>query len=150
MSEKRPKRKRQHRAAAGSMIPPRASASHPHDEMQSFHVLPTALSAAVPLYILELYERGGPEPEAFSAASAFGAVLAERGDRLLFRSELPGETAELFNRLARTLAVLAFLPDGITLFGEHFDAAVLLTAVIGPAAAQEYCRQVVERLTHDP
>src|SRR5579884_1095932 len=44
------------------------------------HLLPIALEAAVPLHIWELYEQGGPEPDDFEAARAFGRVLAANGD----------------------------------------------------------------------
>lgn len=86
------------------------------------HTLPIALAAAVPLWIYELQARGGPGLDDWDEAREFSQVLAEKGDKLLFRSEKEGETAELFNRLAKALAVLAFAPGGVRAFGEHWEA----------------------------
>lgn len=83
--------------------------------------LPIALSAAVPLRIHELRRRGGPSPADFDEARAFGAELGERGDVLLYRGK-PGESAELFNKLSHAIAVLAFCPGGVTVFGEKYEA----------------------------
>jgi hypothetical protein len=46
----------------------------------------------------------------------FAAELVSRGDVLMFGGK-KGEAAELFNRLANALAVLAFAPGGIKVFG---------------------------------
>ena len=82
--------------------------------------LSIALSAAVPLHIMDLKARGGPTGTDYEEARAFGSVLAEQGDRLLFRATKKkdeGQAASLFNRLARSLAVMAWLPGG-SRFGE--------------------------------
>ncbi|GHO72017.1 hypothetical protein KSC_109090 [Ktedonobacter sp. SOSP1-52] len=68
------------------------------------------LSAAIPLRVLALYERQGPDEGDLEAARQAGTLLASKGDRLLFRSEVRGETADLFNRVALALAVLSFAP----------------------------------------
>jgi hypothetical protein len=84
--------------------------------------LATMLQVAVPLHIHELKAKGGPSDADLKAATAFGQVLAETGDVLIFGSRKPGETADLFNRTARAIAVLAFCPGGVRLFGCHFEA----------------------------
>lgn len=84
--------------------------------------LMTALSAAVPLRILELRQRGGPSSSDWESACDFADTLAEKADRLLFRSSKKGETAELFNRLAAAIAVLSYAPGGVSVFGLHFES----------------------------
>ena len=85
-------------------------------------LLQDMLQVAIPLHIQELRKQGGPSDEEWDAATAFGQALAEKGDRLLFGSIVPGETADLFNKMARSAAVLAFLPGGIILFNNHWEA----------------------------
>ena len=86
------------------------------------HPLAIAVSAAVPLRIAEYLQRGGPAAEDWDRARRFGATLGEKGDKLLYRGEKVGETAELFNQFTDALAVLAFLPGGVRFCGEHWDA----------------------------
>lgn len=90
-------------------------------------LLSIALSAAVPLWIMKFVRAGGPSDADYEAAVAFALTLAEKGDVLLFgrggRRVPPGEpsVADLFNGLARSVAVLAFCPGGITVFGQHYE-----------------------------
>lgn len=122
---------------------------HPFFSSQNAHteaLLSTNLSAAVPLWVLTFYELGGPDAAAIEQARAFGHTLAEKGDRLLYRSTKEGETAELFNGLAKSLAVLSFLPGGVPfVFGGPFDARDILSGFIGRESAEAYCRAVIER-----
>jgi hypothetical protein len=112
-------------------------------------LLRTSLSAAVPLRVLDCYEQGGPTTADFEQARIYGRVaLAPHGDLLLFRSRKEGETAALFNGLAKALAVLAFLPGGIPpLFGagEGFDAQKILVGFFGQEVAEQYCQGVLRR-----
>ena len=85
--------------------------------------LSIALMAAVPLYIIEMKKKGGPDANDFQQATEFNKDLGERGDVLLFGSKKKGEAAGLFNRMAKALAVLSFCPGGVTLFGSHWEAA---------------------------
>lgn len=86
-----------------------------------FHPLAVMLDCAVPLYIAELEARGGPDDADIEAARAFSSVLAARGDVLLYGGK-PGEAGGLADRAARGVAVLAFCPGGVTLFGRHWEA----------------------------
>jgi len=89
--------------------------------------LSIALSAAVPLHILELQAKGGPDADDLKKAWAMSAVLGERGDVLLFgggKKGKKGEVAEIFNGLARALAVLSYVPGGVTLFGSHWETKI--------------------------
>lgn len=88
------------------------------------NMLGISLSAAVPLRIMELRGKGGPDEADWRRAKDFGPVLAERGDRLLFRGKGKkdeGEAAKMFNETAHAIAVMSFLPWGIRVFGQHFQ-----------------------------
>jgi hypothetical protein len=94
--------------------PPGPNATH-------YSTLGIALSAAVPLRVWELEQKGGPSDEDLKRAGEFSQVLGERGDVLLFGGK-KGEAGNLFNRLAESIAVLAFCPGGIRTFGMEFAA----------------------------
>ena len=124
-------------------------------ESHSSSLLSTALAAAVPLHILELYEAGGITQAQFEDAQAFGQVLGEHGDTLLYGSRKPGETADLFNRLARTIAILAHAQGGVQTFGQHFDALTLIAGLFGEAQASAYAKRMwpnskAGETPHDP
>jgi hypothetical protein len=89
-------------------------------------LLVTALSAAVPLRILELCQRGGPTDEDLARVKAYQKDLSEHGEDLFFRSKKPGGSAERFNQTADTIAVLSFCPGGIRIFGERYDGRATL------------------------
>lgn len=84
--------------------------------------LATAMAAAVPLHIMRLQEKGGPDAADMKKAQETSDMLGERGDVLLFGGGKKGETADLFNRTAHAVAVLTFCPGGVDLFGQHFEA----------------------------
>ena len=86
--------------------------------------LSVALSVAVPLYIIQLEQAGGPSEGDISSLSALSRVLAERGDVLLYGGKKQGEAAAIFNQLAKSVAVMAFAPGGITVFGQHYETKV--------------------------
>ena len=88
----------------------------------SNEALPIAMDAAVPLYIMQLQEKGGPDADDMKRAQAVSGKLGEHGDILLFGGGKKGECAEMFNETARAIAVLAFCPGGINIFGQHFEA----------------------------
>jgi hypothetical protein len=85
-------------------------------------VLPIALEAAVAIRIAILQARNGPNAAELARVAEFSLVLAEKGDVLMFGSKQKGEAAELFNRLAEAISVLAFCHGGIWLFGRHWEA----------------------------
>lgn len=90
--------------------------------MRAEELLPLHLSAEVPLHIAELQEKGGPDAADFLLAQQAGQAIATRGDRLLHRCGKKGETAALISELAFGVVVLSFLPGGITVFGQHWEA----------------------------
>ena len=84
--------------------------------------LSTALETAVPLHVMQLQARGGPSQEDVDSCAAISEILGSKGDLLMFRGGKRGETAQVFNALARGIAVLSFCPGGVTLFGEHWES----------------------------
>ena len=89
---------------------------------QKQHLLATALDCAVPLRILEIKQRGGPDDVDFQRAREVGSLLGEKGDLLMFPGKKKGESARVFNEMAFGLAVLAFCPGGVKVFGRHWEA----------------------------
>ena len=83
------------------------------------HHLAIALSAAVPLWVMELSRR--PLSELLAEAPALARVLGEKGDVIQFGRKKVGATAAAFNALAKGIAILSFMPGGVTMFGEHFE-----------------------------
>lgn len=92
--------------------------------MNEHHGLTDFLSLVVPLRIMALQENetGGPEARAMALARGYIDDLGKRGDILLFGGGKKGEVAALANGLAQGIAILAFAPGGITIFGQHWEA----------------------------
>ena len=88
-------------------------------------LLRTALSAGVPLRIMELQAHGGVSPEDIVACSEYSILIGARGDLLMFRGGKKGETAAVFNTLVKVLAVLSFAPGGVDFLGDHWESAPL-------------------------
>lgn len=103
--------------------------------MRAEDILPGMLEMAVSMRIEEYLAKGGPDDADRQRVSASGETLAERGDRLLYPSEVPGETARLFNQLADAIAVLSFQSQGITAFGGHWKSS--RKSMRGPRDPQE-------------
>ena len=99
--------------------------------------LPIAMSAAVPLYIMQLQKKGGPDAEDMKRAQDISAKLGGHGDILLFGGGKKGECAEMFNETARAIAVLAFCPGGVNVFGSHFEAKSGAVAELDKASASK-------------
>lgn len=85
-------------------------------------LIQSTLEIAVPFRMLELHQRGGPSDLDWEETRAFGDVLPYAGDNLIYKSGKRGETARLMSDTIRAVAVLAFVPGGITIYGLHFDA----------------------------
>lgn len=86
------------------------------------HILPDMLQLAVPLYIQQLKDNGGPADADFTRLCGIGDSLAHQGDVLLFGGRKKGEAAQLFNDLAFAIAVLSFVPGGVCVFGQRWES----------------------------
>lgn len=89
-------------------------------------LLPIALEAAVPLHIERLRAL---DDGAFAALfrledldARAQVICGPGGEALLFRSKKPGESAALFDHVAESIALIAFCPGGVSIFGLHFEA----------------------------
>ena len=86
------------------------------------HPLPGMLEVAVPVWVHAFKQHSWAEIETMiKEASEFGKELAERGDVLLYGSKKGGEASAMFNKTSRAIALLSFLPGGVTLFGAHWE-----------------------------
>lgn len=83
-------------------------------------LLKSSLPMAVMLNILNFKNR--PWSELQEIATYASQYVAEKGDNILFKSQKKGDTAKAFNELAKGVAVLAFAPGGVTIFGQHYEA----------------------------
>jgi hypothetical protein len=87
--------------------------------------LRAALGAAVPLRIEALRRL---DPVTFARAfdrerlDALAQTVAEHGDDVLFLGRKKGESARVFNAVADGIALLAFAPGGVSLFGSSWVA----------------------------
>lgn len=86
------------------------------DELLKLH-----LTTFVPLRIIELRRNGGPTSQDLARAKAYVPDFCEHGDDLLYRSKKPGRTGELMGKLVDAVAILAFWPSGVTVFGLRFE-----------------------------
>lgn len=89
-------------------------------------VLTTFLEFAVPMWIAEHLERGGPKDVDIERLQlAFLQYQDGRygdGGEAIFPGTKPGQTAALANRLAEAIAVMAFTDGGVHAFGMHWEA----------------------------
>lgn len=90
--------------------------------MDIYHPLLDCLQLVVPFKIWELQRRGGPSDNEFEQARLVADIVAEKGDVLLYHSPKKGETAQIFKELSWAVAVAAFLPGGVEIFGNHYEA----------------------------
>lgn len=87
-------------------------------------LLSDTLQIAVPFRQLDLVKKGGPSELDFEFCRQFAWDLGSYGDALIYRTpksqHSPG-TAEMFNRLARAIAIMSFVPGGVELFGVRYE-----------------------------
>jgi len=88
----------------------------------SDHTLSIALSAAVPLWIIGLKEKGGPSAEDWVWLKEAQNILTDVGEGILYSAKKKGETAKAFNAVANAIAILSFVPGGITIFNQHWES----------------------------
>lgn len=83
--------------------------------MWESHPLIPTLEVAVPLQILKIKKQGyvPKVPEDIEE------LISSHGDDLMFGGKR-GKAAEIFNKLAYTLAIMSFYPGGVRIFGNHW------------------------------
>lgn len=80
------------------------------------------VAASVPLRMLAMQAKGGPSDLDIELARSYGEDVAAHGDDLLYGGKKRGDAAHLANGMAHAIAVLAFQPGGVRIFGYHFEA----------------------------
>ena len=85
-------------------------------------LLTSSLEIAVSLRICELKQMGYIPSDWQANAQSTVDVICSRGDELLYGGQNKGEVANLFNKVACAIAVLAFQPGGINIFGFKAEA----------------------------
>jgi hypothetical protein len=87
-----------------------------------FSLLSSILQLAVPLWIDQLKSAGWDY--ILQRAKVCSQIVAEKGDIILFKSSKKGESAAAFNALAEGIACIAFVPGGVNVFGDHWEACL--------------------------
>jgi hypothetical protein len=103
------------------------------------------MQSAVPLRILSLYERGGITRRDLILAYLAAETLGTSADRYLNGATNAGENAALFNRAARTLAVLSYLPGGVPEGWGSYDAQAFLAGIVGEEVARQHVTEARRR-----
>ena len=87
--------------------------------MSDTNMLRIAIPGAVYLWAHKL--RSTPLDVLLKRAPELSQVVAEKGDVLQFGGGKKGEPAHAFNALAEGLAILSFMPGGVTFLGDHYE-----------------------------
>lgn len=92
----------------------------------SFEPLPDLLRIAVPMWIDCIRLEGGVTEEHIAALQDLEPILERADELLLYRGKntKDSEIANSFNTLARSLAIMAHFPGGVTIFDSSWDAAL--------------------------
>ena len=142
MSQKRSKqRRRATRAPSSQDSASRWIGGGPSD-IQTMNEL---LKVAVPLHILRLYERGGITREDLLRAQAEMEQVGESTDSFLNGHAKPGEPAAIFNRIARAIAVLSYMPGGVPAFDQYYEARAYLAGLLGEEEALSHWESAMQR-----
>jgi hypothetical protein len=87
--------------------------------MRDTNILSMAISGAVFMWAHKL--RSTPLDTLLKRAPELSQIVAEKGDVLQFGGGKKNETAHAFNALAEGLAIMSFMPGGVTFLGEHYE-----------------------------
>jgi len=91
------------------------------ESMAENPLLKIALSAAVPLWIEQLRERPDLAEYLDTRAPEIAQIIASKADVMMFGSKKKGEAADVFNATAEGIALMSFIPGGVTIFDMHFE-----------------------------
>ena len=140
MSQKQAKRRRREQRRNGNASEPAASLPNATADRWS-----VPMQSAVPLRILSLYERGGITRRDLILAYLAAETLGTSADRYLNGATNAEENAALFNRAARTLAVLSYLPGGVPEGWGSYDAQAFLAGIVGEEVARQHVTEARRR-----
>ena len=149
MNKKRAKQRRRAARSAGERF--RAAANEDGEsngggsEPSDIQVMTIMLQVAVPFHMLSLYERGGITRSDLLRAQAEMEEVGQSTDSFLNGHARPGEAAALFNRIARAIAVLSYMPGGVPAFGQHYEARVYLAGLLGEEEALRHWESATRR-----
>jgi len=93
------------------------------NNMETYHPLADTLELAVMLHVPEMHKSPFEDlwEELDATKGETATLLGSKGDILLYRSKKKGETANVFNKVARAVALISICVDGgITIFGRTF------------------------------
>jgi hypothetical protein len=82
-------------------------------------ILQEFLQMAVPLWIMRF--KGLPWEDLKQVMKESETVLEESGELATFAQFKQGQSAKAFNAIAKAIAALSFMPNGIEIFGRHFE-----------------------------
>lgn len=85
----------------------------------TLRILKEFLQTAVPLYTIRFKDLPWEDLKQIMRESE--KVLEELGELAVFTMVKKGETAKAFNAIAKAIAALSFVPQGIDIFGLHFE-----------------------------
>jgi hypothetical protein len=89
------------------------------DHIYGGHILPAFLDLAVPVQILKI--QAGEVPLRVVSRPDLALILGEYGDDLLYGG---GNCAKAATAVVEAIALCAFAPGGLTIFGRHFEATL--------------------------
>lgn len=75
----------------------------------------------VEIAVIALERQGGPTPELEAWAREVGVRLAHGGDEVQFRDGKGASAAPRLGDIAKALAIGAWAPGGLDLYGHHFE-----------------------------
>lgn len=88
--------------------------------MDAGDLLRTMLPMAATLEMMRL--KGVPWEKIQAMAERHSQFIAEHGDNLLFLGPKKGDTSKAFTAFVQGISALAFVPGGVTIFGQHYEA----------------------------
>lgn len=94
----------------------------PDTDQTKLCLIQCTLEALVPIAIADLQRCGGPTDLDRERMHAFSEKLGGEGDTLLY--QVRGKSGKIMGEFCKALAVMAFVPGGVTAFGLHFEATV--------------------------
>ncbi len=119
-------------------------------DIASYQLCCRLLTTAVPLWIWKIDVQGGFTRQLLIDAYIDLEIVGNTLDRLLRGAAHPGEAASTFNKIARALAVLSYMPGGVEGFEAHYSAEAILARRLGQPAAQEHVQAALEQCFTSP